>query len=269
MLQEPQLSSYDLQFTLFGFHVRVAWGFWILAAILGWQYVQMIDRAYSQIGGSPGAAALLVLWSASLFLSILVHELGHSFMHRRYGMDSRIVLYHFGGLAIPGSFTAWNAARRRFAEHPKEQIIISAAGPAAQFALALAVWMIATAMHVDLYVTSLLRDFVTGLPLPELEHPRSAAVYVLTDALVTQSVFWALFNLLPILPLDGGNIMREVMRWCGARDSWRTAALVSMITAALVGFYMFQRGQPGAGLMCLSFAASNYQLYTSFGPRGY
>lgn len=265
MLQEPQLSPYDLQFTLFGFHVRVAWGFWILAAILGWEYVQYVDQSYSQLdGGSPGAASLLIVWAASLFLSILVHELGHSLMHRFYGMDSRIVLYHFGGLAIPGSFTAWNAARRRFSDRPKEQILVSLAGPGAQMLLALIVWMIATSFHIELGLTRLIERFVE-LPLPETHLTGSAALYVLTDALVTQSVYWALLNLLPILPLDGGNVLRELLRMFGVAEVWRTTAMVSMITAGVLGFYLFQNGQPGAGLMCLSFVASNYQLYQAGG----
>ena len=265
MLQEPQLSPYDLQFSIFGFPVRVAWGFWILAAVLGWGYVQWVDEGYSQGGGNtPGAAVLLVVWAASLLVSILVHELGHSFMHRLYGMDSRIVLYHFGGLAIPGSFTAWNAARRRFADRPKEQILISLAGPGAQLLLALLVWVIATAAHIDLGLTRFIERFVQ-LPLPDRHMTDSAVLFVVTDALVTQSVFWALLNLLPILPLDGGNVLRELLRVFGASDVWRTAALVSMITAGALAFYMFQHDQPGGGLMCLSFVASNFQLYQAGG----
>ena len=228
MLQEPQLSPYDLQFNLFGFHVRVAWGFWILAAVLGWQYVQMVDEGYAQSDlGSPGAGVLLLVWTASLFLSILVHELGHSLMHRYYGMDSRIVLYHFGGLAVPGSFTAWNAARRRFVDRPQQQILISLAGPGAQLLLAITVWSIATAAHIDLGLTRLIESFV-DLPLPETQLTESAALYVVTDALVTQSVYWALLNLLPILPLDGGNVLRELLRLLGVREVWRTTAMVSM-----------------------------------------
>ncbi|MGN6136801.1 MAG: site-2 protease family protein [Aureliella sp.] len=269
MLQEPQLSPYDLQFSLLGFHVRVAWGFWILAAVIGWQYVQVVDHIYAEAGlGSPGAGLLLLVWTASLFLSILIHELGHSLMHRFYGMDSRIVLYHFGGLAVPGSFTAWNAARRRFVDRPQQLILISLAGPAAQLLLALLVWALATAMHIDLGLTRQLERWM-NLSLPEREPAQSAALFVATDALVTQSVYWALLNLLPILPLDGGNVFREVLRLFGQRDPWRTAALVSMITAGVLGIYMLQHDQPGFGLLCLSFVASNFQLYQSGGLGRY
>ena len=226
--------------------------------------MQVIDNAYQLEGGSPGAAGLLIVWAGALFLSILVHELGHSLMHTLYGMDSRIVLYHFGGLAIPGSFTAWNAARRRFADRPKEQILISLAGPGAQLLLALVVWSIATAFRIDLGLTRFIEGFVE-LPIPERQVTDSAVLYVITDALVTQSVYWALLNLLPILPLDGGNVLRELLRSFGGHDVWRTTAMVSMITAGGLGFYLFQNGQAGAGLMCLSFVASNYQLYQAGG----
>lgn len=264
MLQEPQLSSYDLQFNLFGFHVRVAWGFWILAAVIGWQPTQNADLYFGEVGTSPGAGVLLALWAASLLVSILVHELGHSLMHRYYGMDSRIVLYHFGGLAIPGSFTAWDGARRRYVDRPWQQIAISAAGPGAQMLLALVVWAIATAAQLDLGMTRFLERFI-DLPLPEGRQTDSAVLYVITDVLVRLSVFWAFLNLLPILPLDGGNILRELLRLFRVNDAWRAAAMVSMVVAGGLAYYLFQSGQQGMGLLCLMFAASNFQLYQAGG----
>ncbi len=50
---------------------------------------------------NPGQGILLLMWIAAVFVSILIHELGHALAMRRYGISSYIVLYHFGGLAIP------------------------------------------------------------------------------------------------------------------------------------------------------------------------
>lgn len=260
MLQEPQLSPYDLQFSLFGIPVRIAWGFWLMSAVIGWQTAQNADIYFAKTDqGSPGSLVLLLVYTAAVLISILVHELGHSLMHRRFGMDSRIVLYHFGGLAIPGSFTAWNAARKRFTDRPIDLILISAAGPGLQILLGLVVIGLANFNHlaVDLWGVQMRRDF---------EH--SAIIYVFVDSMIWISIWWAILNLAPILPLDGGNIMRELLRLNRVADPARTAALVSMIAAGLLALYMFNNGSQGVGLMCLAFAASNFQSYQSYGGMG-
>ncbi len=68
----------------------------------------------------------VLLWTISLFLSILVHELGHAFIGRKYGAVPVIHLHGLGGLtAFPGM---------RFSR--RQHIAVTAAGPAASFALA-------------------------------------------------------------------------------------------------------------------------------------
>ncbi len=268
MLQEPALSPYDWQFNLFGIPVRVTWLFWVLAAVIGWSFVQYVDERYASLDlNTPGAAALLAVFAGCLFLSILVHELGHSAMHLWFGMDTRIVLYHFGGLAIPGSFTQWNAARKRFTDRPGDQILISLAGPVAQMLFALVIWIFATMAGIDTSASRLLREWI-DLPF-ELERPSSAIVYVATDALIFRSAFWALLNLLPMMPLDGGNIMRELLRVFQVRDEWRIASMVSMVVAGLMAWYCFNHGETGGGLMCLGFIASNYEIYQRSGFMRY
>ena len=70
----------------------------------------------------------VLLWTISIFLSILVHELGHAFMGRKYGAVPVIHLHGLGGLA---AFSGKRFSRR-------QHIAVTAAGPAASFALALA-----------------------------------------------------------------------------------------------------------------------------------
>ena len=262
MLQEPYLSQYDLQFKLFGFPVRIAWGFWALAAVLGFENVSYYDSEYFDRGwNTPGTFALLVIHALALCLSILIHELGHTFLFRHYGMDSRIVLYHFGGLAIPGSFTDWNAGRRRTTNQPQHLIAISAAGPILQLLVGIATWAAVTMLHIDLQLTHLLESWV-DLPLPEkLAWSHNAIVQVFFDTFVWTSVLWSLLNLLPILPLDGGQITREVLRMYGVPSPLRRTAIISMVTAGLLMLYAMQTRQQGSGLMCLFLLSSNFQLY--------
>ncbi len=120
MLQEPYLSQYDLQFKLLGFPVPHRVGLLGLGGSACFESVSSIDSIYYDRGWStPGTFALLVIHALALCLSILIHELGHTLLFRHYGMDSRIVLYHFGGLAILDRFTDWNAARRRTTNQPQ------------------------------------------------------------------------------------------------------------------------------------------------------
>ncbi len=266
MLQEPGVSPYDLQFSVLGFPVRIAWGFWIVAAVLGWTWSTQLDDISPQLNvDSPGAPMLLLLWISALLLSILVHELGHALAMRMYGMRSRIVLYHFGGLAISDAFGAWDGARQGRVG-PKEQIIISAAGPAMQLALALVVWLIGLQLQIPMN----LNDWINRLAGTELganDFGGSIVMYAMFDAILYPSTAWALLNLAPILPLDGGQIMRSGLMLSRAGDPIRIAHTVSIGVGALIGLYFIQSGEP-FGAMFLLLAASNWQAM-QFGSRGF
>ncbi len=266
MLQEPGASPYDVHFRCFGFPVRITWSFWLVAAILGWSWSGGLDDLALAINiDSPGAPMLLLIWTAAILLSILVHELGHALAMRYYGMHSRIVLYHFGGLAISDSFGAWDGARQRRVG-AREQIVISAAGPAAQLTLALVVWLIGYQAQIPMELNGWI-SWITGQPLGANKLSNSIVLYALLDAILYPSTAWAVLNLLPILPLDGGQILRSGLQMSRARDPVRIAHTVSIGVAALVGIYFIQSGQP-FGVMFLFFAVSNWQAM-QYGSRGY
>lgn len=258
MLQEPASSPYDLQFNFLGFATRVTWGFWVVAIVLGWGWCTGLDQMFAMGGiDSPGAPILLVIWSGAVFLSILIHELGHTLAMKYFGIRSRIVLYHFGGLAIPESFGAWDGARRGQVK-PRDSLIISAAGPVAQLILAAIVYaagrVVGMNMELDYYF-----EYYFGMTTPEADAPSSAAAYAMFNSLVTPSVMWALLNLLPILPLDGGNILLNGLLISRVRDAQRNAHIISIGVAALAGIYSMQSGDAMFGMFCLMFAASNWQ----------
>ena len=266
MLQEPGTSSYDLHFNCFGFPVRVTWGFWIVAAVLGWSWSGTLDDAAQRLDiDSPGAPMLLLVWIAAVWLSILVHELGHAFAMRFYGIRSRIVLYHFGGLAISDSMGAWDGARRRQVG-PREQIIISLAGPVFQLILALVVWLVGLQLGVPMDLSQWLWR-LTGIELGATTPLSSIVVYALFDAILYPSTAWAILNLAPILPLDGGQVLRSGLLLSRMHDPLRMAHMVSIGAAALLGIYFLQTGQP-FGIMFLLLAASNWQAL-QVGPRGF
>ncbi len=184
----------------------------------------------------------------------------HALAFRYYGAESRIVLYHLGGFATTGSFTDWNAGRRRTISAPQQMIVIAAAGPSSKFYGGVAVWSAVTMFHLELPITNTSKTMC---------HCRGSPVLRLCDCadvlstFVWVSVVWAILNLLPILPLDGGQILRDVLRLRGRRDAINRTALVSMVLAGILALYCFQVGMQGSGLMCLFLLSSNWQIYQS------
>ena len=89
LLVEPPRNQYDLCFALFGIPVRVHPFFWLVALLLGLGGVNHYqDRAQA-----------LLIWIVVIFISILLHELGHAFAIRYYGWEPSVTLYALGGMA--------------------------------------------------------------------------------------------------------------------------------------------------------------------------
>jgi stage IV sporulation protein FB len=240
---EPQPTPFDLNFSLLGIPVRVSPWFWLGSAIFGY-------------GMTEGDPRQLFLWEIAVFISILVHEMGHAVVIRHFGESPRVVLMLMGGLAIGGG-------RRGSGE----QIAISAAGPIAQILLAVltialvrasghsypwpipfwpADWYDLNSMHLD------------ALPFEGLK------VFVLY--LVWPSIVWAVINLAPVFPLDGGQIARAVMAHWNMRDGVRQSLLVSAIAGAAIAVYGFKQEQPYMGMMFAALAFDSFQTYQ--GTRG-
>lgn len=205
MLAEPERTRYDLNFRLFGFPIRVHPWFWLGAALLG---ASALDRGI----------IFMLIWIAVVFVSILVHELGHAVAFRAFGTGSHIVLYVFGGLAVP-----WNDVRFRW-----QRILIALAGPVAGFLLCALV-----------YFSNLFAPWA-GISRPV------ASLYLY---LVFINLVWGVFNLFPVFPLDGGRVAQEV---CGAiwrRNGLRIALEISIGVAGLIALYSlaceFERRQDG------------------------
>ena len=176
-LSEPSETQFDLRFWLFGVHVRVHPYFWIFDRLPG-----MESR---RPDGQPNATGLIYLLAFEVicvFVSILIHEIGSVFMGRLFGSHGHIVLYSFGGLAI-GS----NAL-----DHGWQRFLVSFAGPLIQFVV------------LGLSVLALL------FLLPRVPLGRHRPVGVSLAMLIEINLFWPILNLLPIWPLDGGQMAREV-----------------------------------------------------------
>src|SRR5262245_53509562 len=180
---------------MFGIPVRVHPLFWLISAILGFDW-QRVGFQY------------LVMWVVLVFVSILVHELGHVFAGRLFGADGHIVLYSFGGLAIGSS-----DLRRWW-----QRLIVYFAGPLAQFILYGLVW---------LFQWWLLHQADPQVLARVLTPP----VIIGMKQLLWINWAWPLLNLLPIWPLDGGKISRELLELFMPGRGTRTALGVSLVVA--------------------------------------
>src|SRR5687768_16401164 len=145
LFQPPPPTRYDLRFTIAGFPVRVHPLFWLITLLFA----------------SSADLLLIPIWIFVLFVSILIHELGHALAFRRYGLNSQIVIHFAGGLTIPES-TWWGSRWANVALGPNQNIFISLAGPGAGFLLAALVIAVVYIMGGSVMTTWLL-----GLiPLP-------------------------------------------------------------------------------------------------------
>lgn len=150
-----------------------------------------------------GAVGLFFIAIACVFVAVLAHELGHALMFRAYRMDAGILLYFLGGLAIPDG----RLPRRSW------RIIVSLAGPLTNFLLLGILW---GSNYVQPWA---------------LEHPYLTVTYVF---LFDINLFLGLINLLPVWPLDGGKISRELWEKYDRRDG--SANSLRMSIAAAIGF---------------------------------
>jgi Zn-dependent protease len=218
-LFEPARTQFDLNFNLFGIHVRVHPMFWVVTAILG---------------SNQGAAKYVLLWMAVVFVSVLIHELGHVLMGRIFGADGHIVLYGFGGLAI-GSSDLNRRWQRNF---------VYLAGPFAQF---------------------MLLGIVLGVLLINLANRKelSNVAWVLLWQLIWVNSVWPILNLLPIWPLDGGRISREFFEWLMREGGTATSLVVSMMVAGVLAAaslaLRYLGGSILMGLWFAMFAVNNFQ----------
>lgn len=182
-------------FHVLGIPVRVEPFFWIAAVLLAYNL---------------GDARLILMWVAVVLVSVLVHELGHAVALKAFGQSSAIVLHGFGGL----TFSQRKLDRAR-------SIAVTLAGP-----LAALVLLGIPAM--------LLRDSDYGVEL-SFDYQLSDQVFGIWPVIVFVAyvnIWWSIANLLPIRPLDGGNVLTELI-------GIQPARLVSIVvgTAAAVWAY--------------------------------
>lgn len=238
MLGEPAPSQGDIHFNLFGIPIRIHPFFWVIAVLLGAQG--------NDVTG-------IIIWVMAVFIGILIHELGHALVIKFYGHHPWIVLYGMGGLTCHDPAGNY----RTKANTTFGQIFISAAGPFAGFLLVAAIVAV-------LFMSGHRNEIEWGkifivVPFPIWNNPTS--IGILINYLTTISILWGFLNLLPIYPLDGGQIAREFLLYINPNNGIRQSLILSIATAILA--IVFAAFVLQSMYSCLFFALFAYENYTT------
>jgi len=201
-------------------------------------YLLAIWAIMGAAGGQAEFTITLIVMSTVL---LLLHELGHAFMARRFGLVVEdIVLWPLGGMA----------RIREMPDNPRIEAWVAAAGPLVNLTLA----------AVALPVALLAGGEPSGeLRIAAIHVPMSAGIGGLATLFVAINLCYGLFNLIPAFPMDGGRILRAFMgrgdrSWVTATDqatrigsiiAW-SIIIVSLLGGAgflsLIGFFVLWAG---------------------------
>lgn len=184
---------------------------------------------------SGRSVAFAAAWVVLGFGSILVHELGHALAYRAFGVAPSIRFTGFGGLTYGSELP------------PGRSLVVAAAGPLSGIALGTIVWLVTT----------------TVLP------PRSYEIAVLVVIVLFMNLGWSLFNLLPILPLDGSHIALAILRRLvpGRAESIGVAISLVLAVAVAVVAYLADEWYIAGFLLLLAVGSWQARSQLNAGPR--
>src|SRR5256885_11145023 len=186
-------------FGIAGMQLRIHVTFLLLIAWLAFGY-------YAE--GGSGVAANRVLFILLLFLCVVLHEFGHAFAAKAFGINTPdITLLPIGGVA----------RLERMPEKPVQELVIALAGP-----------MVNVVIALGLFVAGGSQAFL---------NPSTLEGSGLIAQLLTINILMLLFNLLPAFPMDGGRVLRALLatRLSYARAT-QIAATVGQGFAFVFGF---------------------------------
>jgi Zn-dependent protease len=194
-------------FTIRGIEVRLDYSWFIIFVLVTWslagqyfpdQYPEWPALIYWTLG---------VVTSLLFFVSVLLHELAHSFVAQARGIRvPRITLFIFGGAA-------------QIAEEPKsagDEFVMALAGPA----------------------MSVLIGAVSGLLWMLFKNQGLEPLAALFGWLALINVVLAVFNLIPGFPLDGGRVLRALV-WGATRDMARSTRIAAGVGRGVAFFFIF------------------------------
>jgi Zn-dependent protease/predicted transcriptional regulator len=187
---------------ILGIPIRVHWTLWFVFLLIAWSlaigylpstYPNQTEAAYWSIG---------VVSALLLFVSVLIHELSHSYIAKKNGLPiARITLFFFGGVS-------------EMSEEPQDaglEIRMAAAGPLTSFAIAGvlgAFWLLGQVASAPWWIPAILGY----------------------NALINAALGG--FNLIPAFPLDGGRVLRGSL-WRSSKNLLKATVRATRVSEGL------------------------------------
>lgn len=192
--------------------------FLLFALIIGWL--------------NTGRFTLALVWVGIIFVSVLVHELGHALTGLGWGQRVQIDLVALGGVTRRnGPKLAW-----------WKEFVIVLCGPLAGFLLGIVAFICAISMANS------------------ASHPLILYIFEVTFVV---NMFWTVVNLLPIIPLDGGQLLRILMERFFGLKGLKIAQFSSFVLAAVLGMVFFLLHNPILGAIFFLIAFEGFQMWKS------
>ncbi len=237
------------EFKLFNIPVRVEPWFWLTGFLLGGGLSGTLNREV-MMG--------ILLWMIVVFVSIMIHEFGHALVCRKLtGVNPSVKLWAMGGLAYPNTHLT-----------RKQSFWVTWAGPLAGLAFFVVVaagCMIAYGFGPGLGVVSYNvypGDHSVDSGTYEALTSMNRVTEQLIHSLIFVNFWWSLVNLLPVYPLDGGQIYASIES--SQKKVFQLGMIVGIIVA-VIALVQFNRMFAAALFGYLAF--QNYQRLQQIGGR--
>lgn len=186
---------------------------WTFVILIVWVVLASWLQSNDFVAALAGGGFVL-----SLFGCVVLHELGHALVARRFGIPTAdITLLPIGGVA----------RLQRIPERPGQELLVALAGPA-----------------VNVLIVAIL--YILGVRFPGgLNDPQHLVEARFWPKLLEVNAFLAIFNMLPAFPMDGGRVLRALlaMRLPYSRAT-RMAASIGQMMAIGFGFLGLTGGNP-------------------------
>ena len=193
-----------------GFDVRLDWSWLVIAVFITWSLARGLFPYYFRNFPESTYWWMGIAGTIGLFISIVLHEFGHSIVARRFGIPMHgITLFIFGGVA----------SMAEEPPTPRSEFFMAIAGPITSVILAVIFYLLALWGGVMLW---------------------SVTVIGVLEYLAWINIILVAFNMIPAFPLDGGRVLRSIL-W-GIKRDFRWATRVASVLGTAFGIVLMLLG---------------------------
>ncbi|TPE45430.1 site-2 protease family protein [Pontibacter mangrovi] len=180
---------------------------WTFVLLLGW-----VALSEAQRGSNTGTILLAVGFMLSVFLCVVLHELGHALTAKHYGITTKMItLLPIGGVA----------SLEKMPEKPSQELLVALAGPAVNVVIALILWLALPTLQGAVTEEFFMRITLANFPY----------------LLLFVNVVLVLFNAIPAFPMDGGRVLRALLAFKLGRV--RATQIAANLGQMLAIFFVF------------------------------